>query len=69
MSFPLDFSQRTISVRFLFLNWEPDRITREISCNIDIIYRMRRNLIIYNSPLPPYRRQKDASRKFIVTVK
>jgi hypothetical protein len=68
MSLPLDVSQRAKAVRFLLLNWEPDRVAREIPCSIDTIYRMRRNLMIYGSPLPPYRRQKGAPRKFTVAV-
>jgi hypothetical protein len=68
MSFPFDSSQRIKAVRFLFLNWEPDRIASEIPYSIDIIYRIRRNLIIYDSPLPSYRHQKDAFRKLTVAV-
>jgi hypothetical protein len=61
--FTIDPMRRAKAVQYLLLGWRPDDIAREIHCDVNTIYRMQRNLWMYNAPYASRRQIMGCPRK------
>ncbi len=54
---------RSKILRLLLLHWRPDVIAEEVHCHFTTVYRIQKNLFMFDSSFRPQFRSKDASRK------
>jgi len=60
---PLPASLRSRILRLLLLHWCPKDIAEEVHCHFDTVYRIQKNLFMYDSLFRPQFRPKGAPRK------
>ncbi len=59
---------RSKILRLLLLHWRPKDIAEEVHCHFDIVYRIQKNLFMYDSSFRSQFRLKEASRKMHKTA-